>query len=227
MQGLENLQVVELSSLESCFTRICFSTHAQERVYLPPPLILLQRGGVGYGQSPPPHCPSKSTYACSHLSNFSFNQQQHRQIFSLNSYSIFKDKGTYPKKILNCQLPKGIFPSGNVQFSKQQIPKSSLAASLGYACSSRCARPPQIPKSSLAASLGYACSSRCARPPQPNLAAVLGPLWSLRRLRGPNLTFGTVPLWKLHIWEVANWEIVTWEVALGKSPVGKCLWEST
>jgi len=51
---------------------------------------------------------------------------------------------------------------------------------------------------------------------------------SLRRLRGPNLTFGKLLLGKLHVrevdtWEVATWEIVTWEVASGKKPLGKYL----
>ena len=50
----------------------------------------------------------------------------------------------------------------------------------------------------------------------PILVAALGPHCSLRRLRGPNLTFG-----KLHLWEVATWEIVTWEVAHEKMPLGK------
>ena len=45
---------------------------------------------------------------------------------------------------------------------------------------------------------------------------------SLWRLRGPNLTFGKMPLGKLHIWEVVTWEIVT-----EKLPFRKCLWENT
>ena len=40
------------------------------------------------------------------------------------------------------------------------------------------------------------------------LAASLGPNCSLRLLRGPNLTFGKLPLGKLHIWEVVTWEVV-------------------
>ena len=60
--------------------------------------------------------------------------------------------------------------------------------------------------------------------PQSNLAVALGPHCSLRRLRGPNLTFGKLPLGKLHIWEVATWKIDTWEVALGKMPYGKYLY---
>ena len=59
--------------------------------------------------------------------------------------------------------------------------------------------------------------------PKSVLAAALGPHFSLQRLRGPNLTFGKLPLGKLHIWVVATWEIVTWEVALGKMPLGKYL----
>jgi len=35
------------------------------------------------------------------------------------------------------------------------------------------------------------------------LASVLSPNCSLRRLRGPNLTFGKLQLGKLHFWEVA------------------------
>ena len=60
------------------------------------------------------------------------------------------------------------------------------------------------------------CPSRSARPP---------PL----HLRRSKLTFGKVPLGKLHIWEiepswkVATWEIVSWEVTLGKMPLGKYL----
>ena len=50
------------------------------------------------------------------------------------------------------------------------------------------------------------CPSRSARPPH----------CSLRRFRGPYLTFGKLPLGKLRIWEVATWEIDTWEVVLGK-----------
>ena len=49
--------------------------------------------------------------------------------------------------------------------------------------------------------------------PKSVLAAALGPHCSLRRLRRPNLTFGKLPLGKLHSWEVA-----TWEAALGKIP---------
>ena len=87
-----------------------------------------------------------------------------------------------------------------MQFPKRQLPKSVLAAALG-------------PQPVLAAALGpLAHPSRSARPH-----------CSLRRLRGPNLTFGKLPLGKLHIWEVATWEIVTWEVALGKMPLLKYL----
>ena len=44
------------------------------------------------------------------------------------------------------------------------------------------------------------------------------PKCSLRRLRGPNLTFGKLPFGKLHIWEVASKEFVTREVAVWKVP---------
>ena len=47
--------------------------------------------------------------------------------------------------------------------------------------------------------------------PQHALVAALGLHCNLRRLRGPNITFGKLLLGKLHIWE-----IVTWEVLLGK-----------
>jgi len=40
------------------------------------------------------------------------------------------------------------------------------------------------------------------------LAAALGHRCSLRRLSGPNLTFGKLPLGKLHIWEVALGEML-------------------
>ena len=66
----------------------------------------------------------------------------------------------------------------------------------------------QLPKSVLASVIG----------PQSVLAAALGHHCSLRRLRGPNLTFGKSPLGKLHIWE-----IVTWKVVLGKKLLEKYL----
>ena len=45
--------------------------------------------------------------------------------------------------------------------------------------------------------------------PKSVLATVLGPPHcSLRRLKGPNLTFG-----KLHIWEIVTWEVNPWENA--------------
>ena len=52
---------------------------------------------------------------------------------------------------------------------------------------------------------------------------ILGPHDRLRRLRGPNLNFGKLPLGKLQIWEVATLEILTWEVALGEMPLGDYL----
>ena len=81
--------------------------------------------------------------------------------------------GTFQKIFPMRQLPKGIFPS--VQFPKRQLPKSVLAAGLA----------PPLPV--LAAALGDLDDpSRRAQPP-------------LRRLRGPNLAFGKLPLGKLHI----------------------------
>ena len=41
------------------------------------------------------------------------------------------------------------------------------------------------------------------------------------------LTYGKLPLRKVHIWEVATWEIVTWSVALGKMSLGKYLTPET
>ena len=102
--------------------------------------------------------------------------------------------GTFPKDFHKWQLPKGIFPSGNfpnVKFTKRQLPKSVLATALS-------SHPV------LAALLG----------PWPILAAALGSHCSPRRLRGPNLTFGKLPLRKLHIWEL---------LLLGKIPLGKYL----
>jgi len=49
------------------------------------------------------------------------------------------------------------------------------------------------------------CSSRSDRP-----------RCSLRRLRRPTITFGKLPLGKMHIWEVATMETVTCKVALRK-----------
>ena len=55
----------------------------------------------------------------------------------------------------------------------------------------------QLPKSVLAAALGpLACSSLSARSPLQPVAP---------QLRRPNLTFGKLPLNKLHIWEVVPW----------------------
>ena len=89
-----------------------------------------------------------------------------------------------------------------MQFPQRQLLKSVLAEALG-------------PQYVIDAALGpIAHPSRSARPPL------------LRRLRGPNITFGKLPLGKLHIRKVVAWEIVTWEVALGKMPLGKCLWEN-
>ena len=59
--------------------------------------------------------------------------------------------------------------------------------------------------------------------PQPILAAALGLHCSLRRLRGPDLTLGKLPLGKLHIWEVTTSDIVTWKLPLEKCPLGKYL----
>ena len=105
--------------------------------------------------------------------------------------SLVLSQRNFPK----WQLPKGIFQVANfqnVQFSERQLPQSILAASLD-------------PQHILAAALGpLSLPSRSARPH-----------FSLRRLGWPNLTFGKLPLQKLHIWEIANCEIVTW-VAFGK-----------
>ena len=81
------------------------------------------------------------------------------------------------------QLPKDIFPKGS--FHKCAISQAATS----QVCPSRSTRPPAHP-------------SRSARPH-----------CSLQHLRGPNLTFGKLPLGKLHPWEVA-----TWENALGKVP---------
>ena len=88
--------------------------------------------------------------------------------------------GTFPKTFFQAATScNGIFLSGNfpnLQFSKLQFPKYVIATALGpLACSSRSAQPPSL-------SL-----------PQPR---ALGP-------RGPNLSFGKLPLEKMNIWEVA------------------------
>ena len=53
---------------------------------------------------------------------------------------------------------------------------------------------------------------------KPILVVALGPHCSLQRLRGPNLTFGNLPLGKLDIWEIAACEIVTRKIAFVKIP---------
>ena len=103
-------------------------------------------------------------------------------------------------RIINVKyFPKELFLIGNfpnVQSTKRQLPMSISAAALG---------PPLV----LVAGLG-------------TLAAALGPHCSLRCLRGPNPTFGKLPLGKLHIWELPLGKL-----SPGKSPLGQCLWEST
>ena len=90
------------------------------------------------------------------------------------------------------QLLKSMFPSHNfpkVQFPKRQLPKSAQATALG---------PPD-------------CSSRDARPTSHSQ-----PHCSQRRLRGPKISFGKLPLGKLHFWEVATWENTLGSCYLGK-----------
>ena len=65
------------------------------------------------------------------------------------------------------------------------------------------------------------CPRRSARPSVCSSRGAWATYSILRRLRGPNLTFGKLPLEKLHIGEVATWEIVTLEVVFGKMPLGK------
>ena len=86
-------------------------------------------------------------------------------------------------------FPEGIFPSCNCKMCNFLQ---------GQVCPSRSARPP-------------ACSCRGAWPPTQSQAVALGPHCSLRRLKGPNLTFGKLPFWKLQIQEGA----------LRKMPLGK------
>ena len=104
--------------------------------------------------------------------------------------------GTFPNDFSMLQLSMGMFPSGNflkMQFPKRQLPESVVVLVLS-------------PQHVLDAALGpLAHPSSSAQPP---------PHCSLRHLRGPNITFGKLPLGKLHIWEVATWDIVPWEVAL-------------
>ena len=107
--------------------------------------------------------------------------------------------GTFPKE---WQLPK---------FTKWLLPKQATSQMCNFPkCNYPSCNFPSLSQQQRSAS---ACSNRGARPP----------FYSLRRLRGPYLTFGKLPLGKLHIWEVATWEIVIWEVALGKMPLGKYL----
>jgi len=98
------------------------------------------------------------------------------------------------RHFLKWQLPKGIVPNGkflNMHFFKRQLPKSVLAAALG---------PP-------------ACSSLGARPlahPSHSAWFPLQPETSHR----PIITFGKLPLGKLH-----NWKVVTWgNCHLGSRP---------
>ena len=59
--------------------------------------------------------------------------------------------------------------------------------------------------------------------PKSVLAAVLDPHCSLWCLRGPNQTFGELPLGKLHIWEVAACGSFIGKLSVGKNPLGKYL----
>ena len=61
------------------------------------------------------------------------------------------------------------------------------------------------------------CPRRSARPSVCSSRGAWATYSILRRLRGPNLTFGKLPLGKLHIGEVAPWEIVTLEVDFWKN----------
>ena len=95
----------------------------------------------------------------------------------------------------------GTFSTSQGYFPKWKLPKCAISQAATFQVSSS--------RSARTAALG---------PPQPILAAALDPHCSLRRLRGPNLTFGKLPLRKLHTWEVATWDILPWEIAFGKVP---------
>ena len=102
--------------------------------------------------------------------------------------------GTFPKDFSQVAIPQGYFP-------KWQLPKCAISKR-------------QLPKSVLSTVLG----------PKPVLAAALEPLahpsrsdrphCNLRSLKGPNLTFGKLPLGKFHILESCH---------LGNFQLGKYL----
>ena len=96
--------------------------------------------------------------------------------------------GTLPRPFSKWQLPNGIFPSGN--FPKVQFPIR------------------QFPKFVQAAALGsLAHPSRSARPK-----------CSLRRLRGPNLTFLEDAALEIEHLESCHSGRCPWENAFGKVP---------
>ena len=124
--------------------------------------------------------------------------------------------GTFPKAFSKRQPPKGNFPSGNftnVQFPKWQLHKctiSQVATSQMYNSQVATSQMYNFPSDNF-----QVCPSRSARPPSLFISAAASPHCSLRRLRRPNLT--------LHIREVSSSE----KLSLGKSSLGKCLWENT
>ena len=87
----------------------------------------------------------------------------------------------------------GTFP--NVQFFKRQLPKSVLVAALG----------PSMFKPRRSA-------------PKPQCSFPIAACGA-----SESLTFGKLPLGKLHIWEVATGKIDAWQVDFGKIPLGKYL----
>ena len=105
--------------------------------------------------------------------------------------SISRSKKLYRSflKLLFTFYPFNSSFNGSVRekyYSEQQFPKR------------------QLPKSVLVAVLAsQACSSRCGWPPSPSqLQRSAPPIWSLRRLREPNITFGKLQLRKMHIWKL-------------------------
>ena len=110
---------------------------------------------------------------------------------------------TFPKIFPKWKLPKGIFPSGN--FPRVFF---EVASSQGYFYKW------QRPKCAISQTATFQVVLASALSPRSVLAVALCPLahpsccvrpeFSLRRLRGPNLTFGKLPLGKLHIWKVVT-----------------------
>ena len=129
-----------------------------------------------------------------------------------------------PKGFSQVATSQGYFPKWQdpkCESSQAQLPKSFIAAALDLSLF----QPP---------SSAHLAQPICSARHQPVLAAAIGPLAQPSRFAWPPLqpaapqraflTFGKLPLWKLHICEVATCEIVTWEgVALGKMPLGKYL----